>query len=67
MDIKKLHRIKGDKAILGGVCAGISCFLNSPSWAVRLAAILIFFGSMGFAIFIYLLLWVILPTETPSK
>ena len=60
-------------AIFGGVCAGISHYLNiDPIW-IRLIFVLIALGALNIAsfttmFFIYILLWIIIPpAETPAQ
>ncbi len=56
----RLYRDKADK-ILGGVCAGIANYMNVDPAIIRLLFAIITFGGFGFGIFIYILLWIILP------
>lgn len=50
-----------DNAVLGGVLSGISAYFKiNPLWA-RLAFVALLFVSFGSAIFVYLLLWIIVP------
>lgn len=59
---KKLVRDKSRK-VLGGVCAGMAHYFSiDPVW-VRLIFALLFLG-YGFGILIYIILWIVLPTET---
>lgn len=58
----RLYRDKSDK-LLGGVCAGIANYMNVDPAIVRLLFAIITFGGFGFGIFIYLLLWIILPAK----
>lgn len=56
---RKLYR-NLDSAILGGVASGIAAYLGIDSLYVRLIFIIsIFFGGTG--IFLYILLWLLLP------
>ncbi len=62
---KKLYRNRKN-AVLGGVCAGIADYFNIDITLVRiLTFILIFFG--GISLWIYIILWIILPREPIRK
>lgn len=63
---KKLYRPKAGR-ILGGVCAGIASFLDYDPTIIRLAFIVVtLLGGSG--ILIYLILWLIIPSEgSPSE
>lgn len=57
---RKLYRDQ-DSAILGGVLAGVARFFRiDPIW-VRLIFIVLFFGSVGTAGIVYLILWLVVP------
>ncbi len=58
---KRLTRTKTG-AILGGVCAGIGNYLNIDPVFVRIFFIL-FMVTGGFGIFVYLVLWLVMPRE----
>ncbi|MDQ3683460.1 MAG: PspC domain-containing protein [Bacteroidota bacterium] len=58
----RLYRDKVDR-ILGGVCAGIANYMNVDPAIIRLLFAIITFGGFGFGIFIYILLWIILPAR----
>lgn len=59
---KKLQRSR-TKKILGGVCGGLSDFLQTDVTLIRLIwAAMIFLG--GFGLFFYLLCWLIIPEES---
>lgn len=66
MQNNKLGRIRGNGAIFGGICAGIAQFLKIQPWIVRLAVILLTLSSGGFAIIVYLALWIFLPVLPKS-
>lgn len=57
----RLYRDENDK-ILGGVCGGLASYLKVDPTIVRLVFALIAFG-FGTGILIYILLWVILPSQ----
>ena len=57
--VKKLYRSRNERMI-AGVCGGIAeHFGVDPTW-IRLLFVLFFFAG-GSALFIYLILWVIVP------
>jgi phage shock protein C len=56
---RKLYRSRNERMI-AGVCGGLAEYYNvDPTW-VRLAFILFFFLG-GCAMFIYLIMWLIIP------
>jgi phage shock protein PspC (stress-responsive transcriptional regulator) len=57
--LRKLYR-HPDRAVMGGVCSGLSVYLGVNEMAVRVFFILsmLFFGT---GIFLYLVLWMIIP------
>lgn len=64
---KKLYR-DIDHKMLGGVLAGLGCYLGlNPLW-LRLAALVILFCSYGWATLIYIIFWVLIPPAvTPEE
>ena len=49
-----------DRRVFGGVCAGISAYLNWDPLIMRIIfAVMIFAGGFGLAL--YLILWIVLP------
>lgn len=62
----KLYR-DDDNRIIGGVCSGISLYLDIDTVIVRvIAVILLLFATCGF--WIYLILWIIMPmARTPLQ
>ncbi|MBY8961690.1 PspC domain-containing protein [Flavobacterium sp. D11R37] len=57
---KKFYR-DGDKAMIGGVCAGLAHYFRiDPLW-LRIIFVISLFISFGASIFIYILLWVLIP------
>lgn len=58
----RLYRDSADKMI-GGVCAGIANYVNVDPAIIRLLFAIITFGGFGMGVFIYILLWIILPTR----
>ncbi len=57
---KKLYR-DIDKNILGGVAAGFGHYIGIDALWIRLILILIVIAGVGFPIFLYILLWVLIP------
>ena len=58
----RLYRDASDK-ILGGVCSGLANYMNVDPAIVRLLFAIITFGGFGFGVFLYILLWIILPAR----
>ncbi len=57
---RKLHRDKNRK-MLGGVCSGLGNYFNiDPVWP-RILFALLFFGTSGVFLLIYIVLWIVLP------
>jgi phage shock protein C len=62
METKRLLRSNKDR-IIGGVCAGLGNYLNVDTSIIRLAFVLLaLFGGHG--ILVYLIMLLIIPTET---
>lgn len=62
---RRLYRDE-DKAILGGVCAGIAAYLEvDPTW-VRIAFVILMFFGFGLIIPIYIILWLIIPPASTT-
>ncbi len=59
---RRLYRDQSNK-ILGGVCSGIANWLNIDPTIVRVLFAIVSFGGFGAGIFIYLVLWIFLPTR----
>lgn len=62
---RKLYR-NPDKAILGGVAAGVASYFSFPVHWVRLIFILCGFF-YGVAIIVYIILWIVLPKAVTAK
>ncbi|MEA3326497.1 MAG: PspC domain-containing protein [Chloroflexota bacterium] len=61
MESKKLYRIP-EKAMIGGVCAGLGEYLQADPTIIRLVfAFLTLAGLSG--VFIYLVMWLIVPVK----
>lgn len=57
---KKFYR-DGEKAMISGVCAGLAHYFRiDPLW-IRILFVLSLFISFGTSVFIYLLLWILIP------
>lgn len=56
--MKRLYRIR-EKAILGGVCAGLGEYFNVDPTLVRILCIVSFF--LGLPLIVYLIAWLIIP------
>lgn len=58
---KKLYRSRS-KNIIGGVCGGLSDYLNVDVTIIRLLMFfLVFLG--GLSLFVYIIMWIIIPME----
>lgn len=63
---KRLYRDEDDK-ILGGVCAGIANYFRIDPAIIRIVFALITFGGWGLGFLFYILLWIILPSQSLEK
>jgi phage shock protein C len=63
--MKRLYRDKSDVRI-AGVCSGIGKYLDVDPTAIRLAFVLLFFIGGG-GLWIYLILWIIMPFDTDQE
>lgn len=60
-DIKKLRRSRTER-VVGGVCGGIAAYFGLDVGLVRiLMFILLFFGGVSF--WVYIILWIVIPSE----
>lgn len=59
----RLYRSESDR-ILGGVCGGIAEIYGLDPSLVRLAAVLIGFTAVGSPVLLYLILWIVIPSES---
>lgn len=62
---KRLYR-DPDNAIAGGVCAGLANYFNIDAVIIRVLFIIFFFISIGAALIVYLLLWIIIPKASTT-
>ena len=60
----RLMRSRNDR-MLGGVCGGLAAYLRIDATIIRLLFVLMALGS-GAGVFIYLVLWFVLPAEGAS-
>jgi len=60
------HRLyrDADRAVLGGVCAGLAGYFGLNLKVTRLLAVIAFFMAMPFAVFGYLAMVFLIPAET---
>ena len=59
--MKRLYRSRNEKMI-AGVCGGLADYLNVDPTVIRLVFLLLLFAGGG-GLFIYIILWVIMPLE----
>ncbi len=62
----KLYRSRTD-TMIGGVCGGLAQYLRIDATLVRLFFILLAMGGSGIGVFVYLLLWIIVPLEGQKR
>jgi phage shock protein PspC (stress-responsive transcriptional regulator) len=53
--------------ILGGVCGGLAVALHLDAWLVRIAFAALTVASLGVFAVLYILLWWIVPMESPVE
>ena len=63
--MKRLYRSRTD-VMIGGVCSGIAKYFEVDPTAVRLAFVLLLFAGGG-GLWIYLVLWIIMPLESQES
>lgn len=61
---KRLHRSRTEKMI-GGVCGGLAEYFGIDPTIVRVVWVLITLMA-GVGILLYLILWIVMPLETPA-
>lgn len=64
-EMKRLYRSRKDK-LLGGVCGGIGEYFKIDPVIVRIIWVVTAIASLGTAILVYLLLWILVP-RSPRK
>ncbi|WP_210439135.1 PspC domain-containing protein [Nocardioides xinjiangensis] len=52
-----------DRAVLGGVCAGVGRRLGLTPWTTRLLFVVTLFAIPGSQLLVYPLLWFLMPSE----
>lgn len=57
-----LRRSRTDKMV-AGVCGGLASYLGLDSTLVRIAYVLLSIFTMFAGLFVYLLLWLVMPNE----
>lgn len=62
----RLYRSEEDR-ILGGVCGGIAEVYDMDPTLVRIVTLLIVLGPAGGGLLVYLIAWLIVPTESEVK
>jgi phage shock protein C len=63
---KRIYRSRRDK-ILGGVCGGLAEYFKVDSLIVRGIWILLILMAHGAPLLIYILAWILMPTEKTAK
>lgn len=53
--------------VLGGVCGGLAAALHLDSWLVRIAFVVLTVVSLGVFALLYVLLWWLVPLESPVE
>jgi phage shock protein PspC (stress-responsive transcriptional regulator) len=61
-----MYRSFSDR-VLGGVCGGLAAALHVNAWAVRVVVALLAVMSLGAFAALYVLLWWIVPQESPTE
>ncbi len=61
--MKKLYRSSTNK-IIAGVCGGIGGYFDIDPTIIRLVVALLSIGSFGTGILIYIIFWLIIPSDT---
>lgn len=61
-EMKRLQRSTSNKMI-AGVCAGIANYFNLDPTIIRILYVLMVFFA-GFGILLYLILWLVIPSES---
>ena len=64
--MKKLLLSKNNKMI-GGVCGGLGEYFNIDPTIIRIIFILLAFIFLGTPIFIYIIFWIVIPSEEKEE
>lgn len=62
---RRLYR-DGESRVLGGVCSGMSAYFNFDPVFLRILFVVLVFLSAGISIFIYLILWIVVPKASTT-
>ena len=65
-EAKRLFR-DANSRVIGGVCSGLANFFNIDKALVRLLFIILFFITAGFALLLYIILWIAAPLSFESN
>lgn len=65
-ETKKLFRSEKDR-VLAGVCAGLAEYLNIDVAVIRVIFLLGFIFGFTSSFWVYIVLWVVVPTESSIK
>jgi phage shock protein PspC (stress-responsive transcriptional regulator) len=57
---RRLYR-DPEQQVLAGVCGGLAAYFNMDPVVVRLLMVLLFFITSGVGLFVYLILWIVVP------
>lgn len=60
--MKKLYRVPNENKILGGVCLGLSEYLEIDVTIIRILFVVAFFSPIPIVIS-YIAMWIIMPTK----
>jgi len=52
---------------IGGICGGLGEYTPLPSWEWRLLFVLFVAITYGMGLFIYILLWIFVPTKSKTE
>jgi phage shock protein PspC (stress-responsive transcriptional regulator) len=65
---RKLYRLGGDEALVGGVCAGLAAYLRVDVTVIRVLVVILMFVTSGAAFLGYIIMWLIVPeAKTPEQ
>ena len=64
-EVRRLYRSRKSR-VIAGVCGGLGEYLNIDPTVIRLVFVLFAVISMGYGIFIYLVMLLIIPEEPQS-
>jgi phage shock protein PspC (stress-responsive transcriptional regulator) len=64
--MKKLY-LSGTNRKIGGVCAGLGEYFDVDPTLIRVLFVLLLLFTFGFAIFAYILIWIIIPKRPKEE